>query len=345
MKNAPNDTNFHPAQRVEITDYTTSWQKKLQQCVTDIDELFNILDLPSHLKPAAASANQLFPLKVPRRYLALIEQGNLSDPLLKQILPLAEEHIENENFTTDPLQELAAMTSPGVVHKYAGRSLLTLTGACAVNCRYCFRRHFPYQNANPSHKHWQKSLAHFQNDPSLSEIILSGGDPLLVSDNRLQAIINDIEDIAHITTLRIHSRVPVVLPERITPELLKMLEKTRLQIVLVIHCNHPQEIDDFAKQQLLALNEAGITLLNQSVLLRGVNDTTDILKTLSQRLFECSVLPYYLHLLDRVRGTTHFEVEEHQAQALYKELLAALPGYLVPKLVRELPGQANKSPV
>ena len=345
MKNVPNDTNFHIAQRVEISDYTSLWQKKLQECITDINELFDILDLPHHLKPGALTANKAFALKVPLRYLSLIEKGNPDDPLLRQILPLAEENTIVKGYSTDPLQEVSHMKSPGIIQKYQGRALLTLTGACAVNCRYCFRRHFPYSEANPANKQWEQTFKQIQKDSSLTEIILSGGDPLLLSDTKLEKLLSQLETVEHITTLRIHTRVPIFLPERITQMLVDLLQNTRFNVVMVVHCNHARELDHDVKACLLNLKATGVTLLNQSVLLKGVNDNLETLKELSQTLFTVGVLPYYLHALDKVAGTAHFDVNENNAKSLYQDLLASLPGYLVPRFVREIPGQPNKTPI
>ena len=345
MKNAPNDTNFQPTQRVEITAYTTTWQKNLQDCISDVDELFQLLELPQQYKSGALKAHQLFPLKVPQRYLTLIEKGNINDPLLRQILPLDAESEVIEGYSSDPLQELRQMHSPGVIKKYQGRLLLTLTGTCAVNCRYCFRRLFPYSKANPSNQYWQSALERIQGDSSISEIILSGGDPLLLSDKKLASLINDLKSIEHLNTLRIHTRVPVFLPERINKDLLTLLQACPLKVVMVIHCNHPREIDLAVEQQLSALKQIGITLLNQAVLLKNVNDDAKTLVDLSQRLFEADVLPYYLHLLDKVNGAAHFDVPEEKAKQIYQQLLSSLPGYLVPKLVREAPDRPSKTPI
>ncbi len=343
MKNAPNNTNLLAFQRAKINNSGKPWQKILQECVTSVDELFQILELPTYLKAGALTANQLFPLKVPRRYLSLIEKANPADPLLRQILPLQEEHTYAKGFSADPLQELCYMNSPGIIQKYQGRLLLTLTGTCAVNCRYCFRRQFPYSAANPSNKHWRDSLSQIQADSELSEIIFSGGDPLIINDKKLAVLLNDLSAIKHIKRLRIHSRIPIFLPERITTQLVETLTHTPLSVILVIHSNHPKELDTYVANSLAILKKSGITLLNQSVLLKGVNDQASILVELSERLFELGVLPYYLHLLDKVNGTAHFDLPAARATDIYQEMLATLPGYLVPKLVRDTPGQSSKT--
>jgi EF-P beta-lysylation protein EpmB len=274
-----------------------------------------------------------------------MRRGDPRDPLLRQVLPLAEEHLAAPGFSTDPVGDLAAMASPGVLHKYQGRVLLTATGACAVHCRYCFRRHFPYTESSAGTDHWQAALDYLAQEPSLREVILSGGDPLTLSERRLAEFIRAAAGIAHLERLRIHTRLPVVLPERITPELVRTLSSTRLSTVVVIHANHANEIDDAVIDALAPMRAAGVTLLNQSVLLRDVNDSAGALVALSETLFAAGVLPYYLHLLDRVQGAAHFEVPEDEARALMQQLTSRLPGYLVPRLVREIAGAPAKQVV
>ena len=223
--------------------------------------------------------------------------------------------------------------------------LLTATGACAIHCRYCFRRHFPYGEANPAAGQWRPALAYLGADDSIGEVILSGGDPLTLSDRRLSEFVSQLGAIPHVRRLRVHTRLPIVLPERVTAELLDWLSATHLKTVVVVHANHANEIDGGVRAALLRLRECGVTLLNQTVLLRGVNDCVRTLEDLSLALFDAGALPYYLHALDRVRGAAHFEVEEAAACAILAELNARLPGYLVPRLVRELAGAAGKTPL
>jgi EF-P beta-lysylation protein EpmB len=268
-----------------------------------------------------------------------------ADPLLRQILPLAAENEVYPGYSLDPVGDLGARAAPGVLHKYAGRVLLTATGACAVHCRYCFRRHFPYAEANASADRWLGALAHIAADPSVSEVILSGGDPLTLSDRRLAEFAAGLAAIPHVSRLRIHTRLPVVLPERVNDELLAWLGDGRFQTVMVLHANHAREIDHDVRAAARRLRDAGVTLLNQSVLLRGVNDNADALAELSEALFAAGVLPYYLHMLDRVQGAAHFDVDEAAARDLVGELNARLPGYLVPRLVREIAGAPGKVPV
>jgi L-lysine 2,3-aminomutase len=273
---------------------------------------------------------------------ARMRRGDPADPLLRQVLPLAEECQVVEGFSPDPVGDLAAHKVPGVLHKYQGRVLLTATGACAIHCRYCFRRHFPYAEANASAEHWRAALDYVTARPDVREAILSGGDPLTLSDRRLSEFVRALEDIPHVERLRLHTRLPVVLPERVTQELCAWLSGTRLRTVVVIHANHAQELDATARAACARLADSGVTLLNQSVLLRGVNDSVAALAQLSEGLFAAGVLPYYLHLLDRVQGAAHFDVTEGVARQLMAGLNACLPGYLVPRLVREVPGSPGK---
>jgi len=324
---------------------TPAWQQELACAISDPAELLAALHLDPAWLPAAQGAAQLFPLRVPRGFVARMRRGDPRDPLLRQVLPLAEEHLAAPGFSTDPVGDLAAMASPGVLHKYQGRVLLTATGACAVHCRYCFRRHFPYTESSAGTDHWQAALDYLAQEPSLREVILSGGDPLTLSERRLAEFIRAAAGIAHLERLRIHTRLPVVLPERITPELVHTLSSTRLSTVVVIHANHANEIDDAVIDALAPMRAAGVTLLNQSVLLRDVNDSAGALVALSETLFAAGVLPYYLHLLDRVQGAAHFEVPEDEARALMQQLTSQLPGYLVPRLVREIAGAPAKQVV
>jgi len=320
------------------------WQTLLGQAITDPEQLLRELRLPLGLLPAAVRASSEFKLRVPSGFLARMRQGDPQDPLLRQILPLGEELRTVPGYSTDPLAERDKMPVAGVLHKYRGRVLLTLTGACAVHCRYCFRRHYPYNDANPTREH-DKTIDYLRRQPELSEVILSGGDPLTLSDSRLAGLVSSIESIARVKRLRIHSRLPVVLPERIDPSLLEWMSATRLQIVLVIHSNHANELDANVDRAMNQLRQAGVTVLNQSVLLRGINNRPGILVDLSERLFEAGVLPYYLHQLDPVQGAAHFSVSDQAAKLMVEEMRRQLPGYLVPRLVREHPGLASKSPL
>ena len=318
------------------------WQTALGQAITDPAELLELLGLGLEWLPAARDAARVFPLRVPRGFVARMRRGDPADPLLRQVLPLAEECLAVEGFGPDPVGDLAAHKAPGVLHKYQGRVLLTATGACAIHCRYCFRRYFPYAEANASAEHWREALGYVTRHPDVREVILSGGDPLTLSDRRLAEFVQTIEDIPHVERLRLHTRLPVVLPERVTQELCAWLSDTRLKTVVVIHANHAQELDETTRLACKRLADSGATLLNQSVLLRGVNDSVAALTHLSEALFAAGVLPYYLHLLDRVQGAAHFDVNEEAARQLMVGLNSRLPGYLVPRLVREVPGAPGK---
>ena len=319
------------------------WQRLLADAIDDPAVLLRALDLPEHLLPAARRAAALFPLRVPAPYLKRIRPGDAADPLLRQVLPLDLECETRPGYSADPLGESAAQPVPGLLKKYHGRALLIATGACAVHCRYCFRRHFPYADAHAGGSRLEPALAAIAADASIGEVILSGGDPLTLSDARLAELAHRLTAIGHVHTLRIHSRLPVVLPQRVDGGLLDWLGRLPLRKVLVLHSNHAAEVDREVEDALAALAAAGVTLLNQAVLLRGVNDDADTLVSLSERLHRAAVLPYYLHLLDRVQGAAHFEVSETRGVALVAALRARLPGYLVPRLVREQPGADGKT--
>ncbi len=323
---------------------TPLWQTLLSQAITDPEELFRLLDLPLDSLPASLKADRDFRLRVPRGFAARMRKGDFNDPLLRQVVPLAEESAQVPVFSRDPLDELNAMPVPGVLHKYQGRILLTATGACAIHCRYCFRRHYPYSEANPRRAPDQ-TFDYVRQHTQINEVILSGGDPLTLTDSRLSELVSALETLPHVIRLRIHSRIPVVLPERIDNSLLEWLHKTRLQVVLVIHANHAREIDTRVRQAMGRLRQAGATLFNQSVLLRGINDDARTLADLSETLFRAGVLPYYLHQLDRVQGAAHFSVADDEAINIINQLRTVVPGYLLPALVRENPGQLSKTPV
>ena len=319
-----------------------SWQRELAHAVHDPAQLLQLLELPCDLLSPAQQAAAGFSLRVPRGYVARMRKGDVHDPLLRQVLPVAEEGVETEGFRFDAVGDLSAMPVAGVLHKYQGRALLVATGACAIHCRYCFRRHFPYAEANPAQEGWSAALDYIAADSSLREVILSGGDPLSLSDARLAALSRSLQSIAHVKYLRIHTRLPIVLPERVDDALLGWLSSSRLKPVMVVHANHAHEIDAAVRSALGRLVAAGVVLFNQSVLLAGVNDSVQALAALSEALFDAGVTPYYLHLLDRVQGTAHFEVDETRAHDLMHGLRTCLPGYLVPRLVREQEGMPFK---
>lgn len=321
-----------------------TWQAALRDAVRDIGELTEILTLPAEDSAALHRAQRDFPLLVPRAYVAKIRRGDPRDPLLLQILPRAAEAEAHAGFGPDPLEEHALATD-GVLRKYAGRALLIASAACPVHCRYCFRRAFPYAEQTASRDDWRAAVAELARSPDISEVILSGGDPLSLSNRRIRRLLQMLETVGSIETLRIHTRFPIVLPQRVDPELSRLLEATPLKTVVVLHCNHAAELGADVEAALGRLARHADVVLNQSVLLRGVNDSAAALAALSKRLFACGVLPYYLHLLDRVAGSAHFDVGAERAKSLLAELRAVLPGYLVPRLVREIPGEPSKTPV
>ncbi|PJE78003.1 L-lysine 2,3-aminomutase [invertebrate metagenome] len=327
------------------THDSLGWQKTLANCLTQPEQLLQRLELDLSALSEIKKAHSDFKLLVPEPYLKRIKKGDPDDPLLKQILPTGQELSQTPGFTRDPLNEGEYNPFEGIIHKYKGRLLLITSGACAVNCRFCFRRHFPYQNNQLGGAKLDKALSYIAKDTSIREVILSGGDPLAASDNRLQRLTTSLAAISHVQILRIHSRLPIVIPQRITDEMIHWFTSTRLSPVLVIHCNHPQEIDQQVANSLNQLHRAGVTLLNQSTLLKGVNDSAEVLIRLSHKLFEHHVLPYYLHQLDHVQGAAHFEVSDTKALKLMHAVMANCSGYLVPKLVRELDGYPNKIPL
>lgn len=320
-----------------------NWQSAFRKAKTAPSTLLEDTGLSGIDLPLANQAAISFPLRVTEGFKHRINPGDERDPLLRQILPLAEEDQDRPGFSIDPLAESANQPVPGLLHKYHGRVLLVVTGACAIHCRYCFRRHFPYAESNPAGKLWQEALDYIAGDHSVSEVILSGGDPLTLTDDRLSGLAQALAAIPHIKRLRIHTRIPIVLPERIVDTLVDWLTGTRLKPVMVVHVNHANELDASVVPAIDKLKHAHIPLLNQSVLLKGVNDSAEALATLSERLFELGILPYYLHMLDPVKGTAHFEVDESRAKLIMQGLRELLPGYLVPKLVREIAGHPGKT--
>ncbi|MGA9851953.1 MAG: EF-P beta-lysylation protein EpmB [Gammaproteobacteria bacterium] len=324
---------------------STQWQTELANAVHDPAELLRMLELDPALLEPAQTAGRQFSLRVPRAFVARMRKGDAADPLLHQVLPLGEELRDTPGFDSDPVGDLHSRQRPGVLHKYHGRVLLITTGACGVHCRYCFRRYFPYEDETARRDHWREALEYLRTDESISEVILSGGDPLTLTDQVLTELVVALQRIPHIKRLRIHTRQPIVLPSRVDESLLTWLGNCRLQKVVVLHVNHARELDAAVVEALSKLRGTGATLFSQSVLLRGVNNSVETLAALSEALFATGVVPYYLHLLDRVRGAAHFEVSEDEAGTLVGGLRARLPGYLVPRLVREIPGAPSKVPL
>ena len=318
------------------------WQSALAESVRSPAELCRLLGLDPALAAEAAAAAGDFSLLAPRPYLARIRPGNPADPLLLQILPRAAETATAPGYRPDPLGEADACYGPGLLRKYQGRVLMVTTGACAVHCRFCCRRHFPYADRPCTVAAWGPALRKIAADRSTDEVILSGGDPLTLPDLDLAQLADQLAEIPHVRRLRVHSRLPVMIPQRVTDELISWLRGSRLSPIMVVHVNHPAEIDQQVAETLGRLVDAGIPVLNQSVLLRGINDRADVLAELYGRLADLRVIPYYLHQLDPVAGAAHFEVPIAAGIALMAELRARLPGYAVPRYVRETPGGTSK---
>ena len=321
------------------------WQQALRAAVRDPRELLDLLGLDRLAPRLSDEAMVQFPLRVPRGFVARMRRGDPRDPLLRQVLPLDDEMRPMPGFGLDAVGDGAAKTAPGVLQKYRGRALLVATGSCAIHCRYCFRRHFPYAEETAARDGWREAVDLIRQDASIEEVLLSGGDPLSLSNGKLAELTGALADIPHLRRLRIHSRLPIVVPERVDDGLMGWLSTLPWPVTLVVHANHANEFDGTVDAALGRLRAAGVHLLNQAVLLRGVNDSVDALAALSERGFRAGVLPYYLHQLDRVAGVAHFEVDDAHARALHAGLAARLSGYLVPRLVREIPGDTGKRPL
>lgn len=325
-----------------MTGHPSNWQQELASAFCKPEDLLNYLEINPSLYSNLARHD--FSMRVPAGYAACMETGNINDPLLKQVLPIADELTNPDEFQDDPVGDLSALVHDCIIHKYQGRVLLITTGGCAINCRFCFRRNFPYADVQLNKQKEMIALDYITQDSSINEVILSGGDPLLLSDQRLNDLIQKLSNIPHITRIRLHTRLPIVLPSRITPELINLLNNSSAPIILVTHCNHANELSEQVVTAVEALRQQqNITLLNQSVILKGVNNNAKTLKNLSERLFTAGILPYYLHLLDRAKGTAHFEVLQFEAIKIHQVLQHSLPGYLVPKLVKEQSGVAAKT--
>ena len=330
----------------EISEITrVGWQHDFADAITDPAELLRALDLGDEWLAPAQAAAALFPLRVPKSFVARMRRGDPADPLLRQVLPLGEELIETAGFGADPIGESAFQQAPGLLRKYSSRALLIATGACAVHCRYCFRREFPYDEQQGETGRWREAIAAVAADSSIEELILSGGDPLSLGNARLNALSASLKGIAHLTSLRLHTRNAIVLPSRIDAGFIDWIRHLPWRVTIVLHVNHAQELQGDALEAIARLRTSGALLLNQSVLLRGVNDDAATLSTLSRTLHAHGVLPYYLHVLDRVSGSAHFEVSEARGIDIIDEMTRSLPGYLVPKLVRDVPGRASKTAI
>jgi EF-P beta-lysylation protein EpmB len=339
----PEDRRF--AMSITSAEERSSWKAILARAIRDPDTLIDRLALGDEWREPARKSARLFPVVVPEGYLARIRRGDPNDPLLLQVLPLGAEEKADSRSLADPVGDLAARRAPGLLVKYEGRVLLIATGTCAVHCRYCFRRQYPYELEPRGLDAWEPAIGEIEADPTIREVILSGGDPLTLPDAVLGRLVARLESIPHVGRLRIHSRLPIVIPERVDAGLLTLLRRSRLVPWVVVHANHPREIDAATGAALERLVDAGIPVLNQAVLLAGINDDADTLAALCELLVEHRVQPYYLHELDPVSGAGHFYVDEARGRAIIRELRARLPGHAVPRYVREIAGAAHKIPI
>lgn len=330
---------------IKITSLTETpnWVLEIKHAIKHLDVLASELNLDKEALQTGNSAHQAFSLMVPRPYLERIEKGNQLDPLLLQILPLQQEMEQVQGYVKDPLAEKEHNPKKALVHKYSSRILVITSGTCAINCRYCFRRHFPYADNHLSQSEWSSLIDYLQCHPEINEVILSGGDPLMIKDKQLAQRIAALEDLPQIKRLRIHTRLPVVIPSRINPEMLEWIKQTRLKIIMVWHINHANEIDEYVAEAAAKLVKAGVKLFNQGVILKNVNDTPEAQVTLSEALFDADILPYYMFTLDPVEGAAHFDISLDDAKLLMGKVAAKLPGYLVPKLAKEIPGKSAKT--
>ncbi len=319
-----------------------NWTDYLAGAISDPQTLLTALSLPCDQFGSDIAARRLFPLRVPLPFVEKMEKGNPQDPLFLQAMSSRQEFLSAEGFSKDPLQE-QHNAAPNILHKYHNRLLFIVKNSCAINCRYCFRRHFPYAENKGDKQSWLKAIDYIAAHAEIEEVIFSGGDPLMAKDHELEWLIMRLEKLPHLQRLRIHTRLPVVIPQRITEQFCQLLAQTRLQTLLVTHINHPNEIDQQLAAGMQKLKQAGVTLLNQSVLLKNVNDNAQVLKRLSDKLFAAGILPYYLHLLDKVEGASHFYIDDQRATKIYNELQSLTSGYLVPKLAREIAGEPNKT--
>ena len=322
----------------------TSWQKELANVVTDPEKLLEMLDINAIEYQQHFGARKLFPVRVPRPFIERMTKSDFNDPLLMQVMPLNQEFTQTDGYYADPLEEHDTVAE-GLLHKYKHRVLMIVKSGCAVNCRYCFRRHFPYQDNSPNKQRWQEALNYIHSHPEINEVIFSGGDPLMANDQHLSWLITEIEAINHVKRLRIHTRLPVVIPSRVTDTLIARLTSSRLKVAIVLHINHANEIDNHLTLAVQKLKQANIPLFNQSTLLKHINNDPVILSDLSEALFDIGIQPYYLHLFDKVQGAAHFDLSEQETIKLIKETMAILPGFLMPKVVREIGGQPSKTPL
>lgn len=319
----------------------THWQIELSEAISDPLILCDHLDLDPIAAPYPIDTNPSFPWRIPLSFVNRMQKNSWTDPLLQQVWARPHTQQATPGYTSDPLEESEHTPIPGLLHKYPGRALWIQTSGCAIHCRYCFRQHFPY--SNHIKRDALPAILDYLRTQAIEEIILSGGDPLMQTDEKLAHTIKQLATLPCLKRLRIHTRFPVVIPSRLTTDLLNILDQTTLDVILVLHINHPQEINDELRTQLHPWRSRPITLLNQTVLLKNINDNTQALTQLSLSLFDCGILPYYLHMLDPVTGAEHFDIPIQHAQQLHLSIQHTLPGYLVPRLVQEQPGQKSKT--
>jgi EF-P beta-lysylation protein EpmB len=341
MPHQTNRKNFKPL----IIPSSASGEKEHFETINGFIPLISHFSYTDSEIKGAIDAASTFPFKAPNHFLDLVDNENVADPLLKQVLPKKVELEEVEGFKSDPVGDLTASKNGGIIHKYKNRVLLITTQSCAIHCRFCFRRNFPYSQNSLKRSNWDIAIDYINSDKDIDEVILSGGDPLTLSNNQIFSLINRIEQIEHIKIIRFHTRIPVVNPVRIDHQFLTQISSVKLKVVMIIHTNHLQEIDFQSEKAIKELNSSGVTLLSQSVLLSGINDDVDTLSKLFHHLFFLGVLPYYLHLLDRAKGVAHFEVDAAKTQLLIQQLQKSLPGYLMPRVVREISGKSSKTQV
>lgn len=317
------------------------WRLILKKNFVHIDKLADFLNLSVHQKEHLLKRSK-FPLNLPLRLANKIEKGNLKDPILMQFLPILDETREVATYKKDPLEEASFKKSTTLISKYTSRVLMIPSPACAMHCRYCFRRHFPYESKQ---KNFQNELEWIRQNKQLQEVILSGGDPLSLNDQELISILYDLEKITHIKKIRFHTRFPIGIPERITNDLLDAFKSINKQFVFIVHINHPNELDTDLLESLKKIQLTGTPVLCQSVLLKNINDDIDVLEKLCTQLSDWGILPYYIHSLDKVQGAEHFDVPEEKGVSLIKSLRDRIPGYAVPSFVREEVGKKSKTPI
>ncbi|WP_295163967.1 EF-P beta-lysylation protein EpmB [uncultured Buchnera sp.] len=326
----------------KINKKKDSWLYEISNSIIEPKKLLKFLHLEQHPKYYDAESRKLFPFRVPYSFASRMRKKDPEDPLLLQVITNNQEFLNNLEFNEDPIKERKNIVLPGLLHKYKDRVLWMLKTNCAINCRYCFRKHFPYETNKGNKKNWMKILHYISQNIQLNEVILSGGDPLMAKDHELLWIITCLSRIKHIKRLRIHTRLPVVIPNRITSDLCQIFFNSTLKIIIVTHINHPQEINKQLSDSLLKLKESNVILLNQSVLLKNINDDAIVLAELSNLLCENNIIPYYLHILDKVKGTSHFLVSNKKAKSIISDLMKMVSGFLVPRLVFDNGSKDNK---